>query len=114
MNQPVVPPAPVRTFRSDGDRADHYKKHRAEFNPPLADAEDYGRKADTFLSGPRGQYTLEHTRQDGAVLRYNPLTDEFGIIGPDGHIRTYFRPTRGLRPAESAQYFQKKCAEGGP
>ena len=109
MSQPGSPPL-IRRFRSAGDRADHYKKHGQDLK--ATDAEDYERKADTFLSGPRGPNTLEHTRQDGARLRYNPVTDEFGVVAPDGIISTYFRPTLGRRPAESARYFQIQCAGG--
>jgi filamentous hemagglutinin len=35
---------------------------------------------------------LEKTRPNGDVVRYNPATDEFGVVKPDGTIRTYYKP----------------------
>jgi pyocin large subunit-like protein len=93
-------------FRSEGDRADHFKKHGWKVN--ATSPEDYEDKADRFLCGARDVQTLECTREDGALLRYNPVTDHFGVIGPDGFISTYFRPMLGSS-ARGAEYFRQQC-----
>ena len=70
---------------------------------------DYEAKANTFMTGPRDANTLERVRpSDGALLRYNPITDHFGVIGPDGFISTYMR-LLGTK-AENAQEFRAQGA----
>ena len=33
---------------------------------------------------------LQCERPQGDLVRYDPSTDEFGVLGADGYIRTYF------------------------
>jgi pyocin large subunit-like protein len=35
---------------------------------------------------------LEKTRTNGDIVRFNPVTNEFGVARADGVIRTYFKP----------------------
>lgn len=35
---------------------------------------------------------LECCNEDGDVVRFNPVTDEFGVMQVNGIIRTYFKP----------------------
>jgi filamentous hemagglutinin len=35
---------------------------------------------------------LEKVRANGDIVRYNPATEEFGIVKSDGTIRTYYKP----------------------
>jgi hypothetical protein len=35
---------------------------------------------------------LETIRPNGDVVRYDPTTDEFGVVNADGTIRTYYKP----------------------
>jgi hypothetical protein len=70
-------------------------------------AAEYQTKADEFLGGQRGKDTLECSRKDGALLRYNPVTGEFGVLA-NGVIKTYFKPFL-RQPARAAQYYRDQC-----
>lgn len=75
---------------SDHAMLDHYNRHGQDFGAKTP--ADYERLADLFLNGPRPVGALDQTRTNGDLVRYNPITDEFGIATPDGTIRTYFEP----------------------
>ena len=78
-------------FRKPRKRADHFSDHGADFS--AVDEFDYERKADAFLSLPAVAPILEIIRpREGDTIRYNSVTDEFGIISHDGYIRTYYIP----------------------
>jgi hypothetical protein len=54
----------------------------------------------------------EHLRTGGETLRYDPLTNEFGVSSPDGFLVTYFKPDpaeHGL--ASNILYFIQECAK---
>lgn len=75
----------------------HYEKHvvkRGEF-PSIKNAKQYVDQATGFLNNPPAG-TLSKTRPNGDVVRFNPNTDEFGIMNSAGAPRTYFKPN----PAE--------------
>jgi len=69
--------------------ATKYKVHGSEFG--LVSEAEYFALADAFMGGPKGSPTMERTRADGALVRYNEATEEFGILS-GGYIRTYFKP----------------------
>lgn len=83
-----------------------FDKHvilQGEF-PGVTTEAEYFTLADEFCGGARDANTQEHIRSyDSAVLRYNRITNEFGIVGNDGFIRTYYKPTAGER------YFIRNC-----
>jgi filamentous hemagglutinin len=86
---PAAPPRNGR-FASDGQLQDHFNRHGGDFGARTA--AEYEAQANTFLNGPRGPGVLEKTRPNGDIVRYNPATDEFGVVKPDGTIRTYYKP----------------------
>jgi pyocin large subunit-like protein len=89
-------------FETPADLTDHFDKHRGEFGA-LTEA-DYAALAEAFCCGSLGAHTEEHVRTtDGAILRYNRVTNEFGVLGSDGYIKTYFKPSAGRG------YYQRKC-----
>jgi pyocin large subunit-like protein len=89
-------------FETPALLTDHFTKHGAEFG--AADENDYLARADAFCYGQLDAHTEEHIRTtDGAVLRYNNLTNEFGVVGSDNFVKTYFKPSAGRR------YFLRKC-----
>jgi hypothetical protein len=49
----------------------------------------YEAKADAFLGGPLGVAVAECTRPNGDRVRYNQVTQEFGVLRQDGTIATY-------------------------
>jgi len=48
--------------------------------------------ADAFLNGPQGTGVLQRVRANGDVARYDPASEAFGIVKPDGTIRTFYKP----------------------
>jgi len=74
---------------------------------------EYEALADTFLGGPNDPNTLECIRRrDGALLRYNPVTNEYGVLRKNGIIKTYFKPdvARHKKPT-NFDYFIEECAK---
>jgi filamentous hemagglutinin len=71
---------------------DHFTRHGGDFG--ASTAAEYEQQAAGFLTGPRGAGVLEKVRPfpNGDVVRYNPATEEFGVLSPNGTIRTYFKP----------------------
>ncbi len=67
----------------------HYQDHGRDFG--AKNAVDYVRQARQFLlSPPPG--TLTRTRANKDIVRYNPLTNTFGVLAPSGVPRTFFKP----------------------
>ncbi len=75
-------------------RYDHFEIHLDEFDPPPQDEFDYEEMADGFLGGTcDGIAVRECVRESNRdVLRYNVVTDEFGILCQCGIIVTYCIP----------------------
>src|SRR2546421_667632 len=95
-----------------------FHKHvrlRQEFAYTTLD--EYETNADRFLGEPLNADTEEFvkTKRDGTVgdrLRYNRVTQEFGVLGNDNVIRAYFIPD----PADhhwptNLDYFRHCCTE---
>ena len=68
----------------------HWDKHKSEF-PNLNNAKEYVEAATNFLRSPNPN-VLTRTRENGGIVRFNPATDEFGVMGSSGVPRTYFKP----------------------
>ena len=72
----------------------HYKKHVVtgqEWGYTISE-KSYLQRAQRFLSGPPNKNMLQYTRFDGDIVRFSTQTGEYGIVKPDGTIRTLFRP----------------------
>ncbi|MEV0317701.1 polymorphic toxin-type HINT domain-containing protein [Streptomyces sp. NPDC050658] len=68
----------------------HWNKHKSEF-PNLNNAKEYVEAGKKFL-GSADPSVLTRTRSNGDVIRFNPATNEFGVMDPSGVPRTYFKP----------------------
>ena len=68
----------------------HYNDHGADFRARTE--MEYQQLADNFLTGSRNSSTLEITRSNGDVVRYDSGTDRFGVISSAGSIRTFYVP----------------------
>jgi pyocin large subunit-like protein len=68
----------------------HYQDHGADFG--CADASEYERLADEFLSGPRQSHVHECTRSGGDLARFCTVTEAYGVVGSNGVIRTFYKP----------------------
>src|SRR5262249_35143011 len=85
-------------FGNDQALQEHFGKHVLKLGefPGCADEDAYEVLADTFLGQPPAPDVWEAVRLSNRdLIRYNPNTDEFGILRADGFIRTYFRVLLG-------------------
>jgi filamentous hemagglutinin len=91
-------------FKTTNIRDDHWQKH-PEFGLPSPAS--YESAADAFLGGPLPAGCHEQIRiRDGATIRYDPATGEFGVVGADNYIRTYFKPDPAIHGfRDNLQYF---------
>jgi hypothetical protein len=81
-------------FATDAELQDHFRRHGRDFGTRTPSS--YERQAADFLQGRRGPGVLEKIRPDGSTVRFNPATDEYGIIGPNGAVVTYFKPNPAI------------------
>ena len=98
---------PVNGFATRNELLDHFDKHvvqRREFS--FANADEYEAAAIEFMSRPIEADTEERTRvRDNAIIRFNKVTNEIGILHADGYLGSYFRIT--LR--DPYRYFLRIC-----
>jgi filamentous hemagglutinin len=89
---------------------EHYNSHVEEFGVQGMGPAEYQERADEFLGAQKPQGVLECVRRNGDRVRFNPATDEFGILSEFGFIRTYFRPDPAIhgRPT-NIDYFRWEC-----
>ena len=70
---------------------EHFQDHRFDFDGETES--EYEDLAASFLSNQNNTDILELTRPaNDDIVRFNPETDEFGILSSDGHIVTYYKP----------------------
>jgi filamentous hemagglutinin len=69
---------------------DHFERHGADFG--AISPSEYERMASDILRQSNPEVALEKIRKNGDIVRYNPSTEEFGILSKDGVIRTYYKP----------------------
>ena len=104
-------PTYTHGFPSKKARNVHFLRHGAEF--PFADEVAYEEAADAFLGGPlpAGAQECVASGKGGAkagrTVRFDPATDEFAVLSPDGWIMTYFKPKSNAVSALS--YFKRQC-----
>ncbi|MGB8840196.1 MAG: hypothetical protein WCC64_03915, partial [Aliidongia sp.] len=77
-------------FGNEAQFLDHYARHGSDFRALTPN--EYAQQAGRLLNGPAGPTTLEMVRRNGDIVRYDPTTDEFGVVKPDGTIRTFYKP----------------------
>ena len=79
-----------QVFASSKSLNGHFKKHKDEFHPLFVSSQDYAQAANSFMKGPLSPGTLEKFNRRGDIVRYNPGTEEFGVLSKFGKVRTYF------------------------
>jgi len=87
----------------------HYDRLRQEVG--ATDAVHYLALADRFLGGPIGPTVRECMRRsDGATIRWDYVSQEFGILNASGYIVTYYiaMPKWHGFPSNRT-YFQYEC-----
>jgi hypothetical protein len=68
----------------------HFGKHGSEFG--ATSPQEYEQLADMFLVGALRANVQECRRTGGDVVRFDPASDEYGVIDRTGIVRTYFKP----------------------
>lgn len=100
-------------FRDEISSLDHFSRHGARLG--VATLEEYIKKADIFLGGPKDSDIIECVRQNGNILRYNPVSDEFGVIDANKVILTFYVINLDLRAKAkyptNINYFQRQCLQ---
>jgi hypothetical protein len=100
----------TKGFVNKTQRARHFAEHGGDFG--ASNAEEYEVYADQFLGAAITAQVHECTRQKGDKLRYNPTTQDYGVLDSRGIIRTCYRPIPcGAVPAaaRSAMRVSGKC-----
>ncbi|MEQ8749527.1 MAG: RHS repeat-associated core domain-containing protein, partial [Amphiplicatus sp.] len=91
-------------FASKAELLRHFTKHGARIGAKSAGA--YRGQASRFLTGRPGSGVLQRVRTNRDVVRFNPRTDQFGVIRRDNVIRTYYRPDPSIHGyASNLEYF---------
>jgi len=90
------------SFRTKKQLNQHFEKHGDEFSGDFnyQTAEDYEKGASDVINNPEALFKYES--DDGDSVYYIENTNEFVILSTDGYIRTYFRPSSGIK------YFNKQ------
>ena len=77
---------------------EHFQEHGGDFGS--ADANHYEQAAIAFLSGPVVGTVQQCCRSGGDIVRFDPSTDFFGVLGDGNVIRTFYKPIKcSLVPA---------------
>jgi hypothetical protein len=101
-------------FETPGKRADHFKEHvviGGEF-PGITSVLEYERLAIAFFGEIiDGVILLECVRWwNGDVVRYNTVTNEFGVARANGIIKSYYKPDPSFHSfATNLDYFLDQC-----
>jgi predicted phage tail protein len=91
-------------FADQSKLNEHFAKHSSDFGSK--NALDYQTKASKFLTQSKSTEVLEKVRANGDIVRFNPTTNEFGIISKNGNIRTYYKPNPSIHGESSnLEYF---------
>jgi filamentous hemagglutinin len=77
----------TKGFLNARQRNRHFAEHGADFG--ASNAIDYEASADLFLGGTVPSGVHECTRKQGDKLRYDPKTQNYGVIGSNDVIRTF-------------------------
>jgi filamentous hemagglutinin len=97
-------------FATPLDLTEHFGDHAMDFG--VTSEVDYQRLADEFCGlMPRPTNVLECTRKkSGDIVRYNPVTNEFGVMTRNGVIKTYYKPDIAIHGLSSnTDYFRANC-----
>ncbi len=91
-------------FADQAKLDDDYARHGGDFGAKTK--LEYQAQADKFLTTSKPAGVLEKIRLNGDIVRYNPATDEFGVVSSGGIIRTYYKPDPAVHgKASNLDYF---------
>ena len=105
---------PARFFAEDLLNG-HFEDHGSDFGATTPS--EYEQQASNFLTNQKNPDILEFTRVRGyraGDSALNPETNEFGVVKPDGSIRTYYRPNPKVHGfATNLDYFNSEKEKSG-
>jgi hypothetical protein len=101
----------TKGFSTEARFIDHSTRHGALLG--CHTDRQYLKRADSFCGGIRSATTLECIRmREGDKLRYNTMTEEFGVLSSDNVIKTYYILTTAIvKHGSGLAYFQSECAK---
>jgi len=76
------------SFANEQSLDKHYADHGDEVG--AISEFHYESIASDFMTGPTGRGVLERVNKNGDIIRWDPSTNEFGIVTSDGTIRSYY------------------------
>lgn len=85
-----MPARKTKGFADATELQTHFSDHAVDF--AALTPSDYEALADAFLSKPATADMRECTRSKGDRVRFDKVTNEYGVIDNKGVIRTYFVP----------------------
>ena len=90
---------------------DHFTRHAPLLG--LATPAEYEAEADEFLGNPvLPAGVLQCFRSNGDKIRYNPNTEEWGVLSSANVIKTYYILTSALaKHGNGTNYFNSECAK---
>jgi len=83
-------PLITKGFESIEQLNRHFSEHGDDFR--ASNASEYEKLADIFLGGAKPSHVHECIRVGGAIVRYDPSCEAFGVLDSNGVCRTYFKP----------------------
>lgn len=81
----------IYTFRAERNLKEHFEKHGDEFD--YDSEEEYLQGANRVIQSK--DVLHKHEEKDGDDVYYLEESNEIVIVGTNGHIRTYFKPSDG-------------------
>jgi pyocin large subunit-like protein len=81
----------IYTFRAERNLKEHFEKHGDEFD--YDSEEEYLQGANRVIQSK--DVLHKHEEEDGDDVYYLEESNEIVIVGTNGHIRTYFKPSDG-------------------
>jgi pyocin large subunit-like protein len=69
----------------------HFRDHDADFGAKNAD--EYAEMASDFLQRAQREGLPTKIDSNGVIRVYDPQSNTFGALNPDGTTRTFFKPT---------------------
>jgi hypothetical protein len=96
----------TRGFADRARRLTHYGDHAKDLGATTDVQYEY--MADVFLGSPAPVGAFECHRPQGDLVRYDPATNELGVLSAAGIIHTYYKP-KFCKDATPEEIARRKC-----
>lgn len=100
-------------FSNDKALIDHFTRHGPLLG--INTEKEYEERADIFCGAPLDPaqtHIHECTRRGGDKIRYNQLTEEWGVLSSGNVIRTYYILSTALvKYGSGLTYYRLECAK---